>query len=244
MKIKFMPQNVEVDLNPNKSVLNIALENGIQIHSICKGVPSCAECRIKIAEGEHNINKPSKAELSLIGNSYYIDGRRLSCQVRCFGPVTIDTSEQISRTDNPAKKIRGHKSEKQYESKAILDTMLLSEAPPKIEEVKPEAPRRQEAPRRNENRNNDNRNQQNRNDTRQDNSQRDNNRDGNRDAQRNAPRNNQPRQGSQNRNDQQRRDSNRNESPRKDNPLNTDAARYQEPSSLTDSPKKSDPNKK
>ncbi len=151
MKIKFMPQNVEVDLNPNKSVLNIALENGIQIHSICKGVPSCAECRIKIAEGEHNINKPSKAELSLIGNSYYIDGRRLSCQVRCFGPVTIDTSEQISRTDNPAKKIRGHKAEKQYESKAILDTMLLDETP-RAENQRQETPRatgpRTEAPKK------------------------------------------------------------------------------------------------
>ena len=127
MKIKFIPQNVEVDLNPNKSVLNIALENGIQIHSICKGVPSCAECRIKIAEGENYINKPSKAELNLIGNSYYIDGRRLSCQVKCFGPVTIDTTEQVNRQDNPAKKIRGFKTEKQYESKAVLDTMLLSE---------------------------------------------------------------------------------------------------------------------
>ncbi len=131
MKIKFIPQNVEVDINPNKSVLNIALENGIQIHSICKGVPSCAECRIKIAEGDNNVNKPSKTELSLIGNSYYLDGRRLSCQVRCFGPVTIDTSEQINRHDNPSKKIRGFKSEKQYESKAILDTMILSEPAPK-----------------------------------------------------------------------------------------------------------------
>ncbi len=140
-----MPQDIEVDLNPNKSILNIALENGIQIHSICKGVPSCAECRIKILEGEHNINKPSKAELSLIGNSYYIDGRRLSCQVRCFGPVTVDTSEQISRTNNPAKKIRGHKSEKQYESKAILDTMLLNESPSEEVDTKTETHRRPEA---------------------------------------------------------------------------------------------------
>ncbi len=220
MKIKFMPQNVEVDLNPNKSVLNIALENGIQIHSICKGVPSCAECRIKIGEGEHNINKPSKAELSLIGNSYYIDGRRLSCQVRCFGPVTIDTSEQISRTDNPAKKIRGHKAEKQYESKAILDTLLLSD-PPAFEARREEAPRRQDQPQRNDQRNNQrNDNQRNNQQPRQQN---------------NNQRNAQPNQ--QNRN-QGPRPGNRNEGPRKDNPLNTDAARYQEPSSKTDGPKK------
>jgi ferredoxin, 2Fe-2S len=127
MKIKFVPQNIEVDLNPNKSVMRLATENGITIHSICKGVPSCAECRVKIVEGESNINKPSKVELGLIGTSYYIDGRRLSCQVKCFGPVTIDTTEQIQRKENPTKKIRGFKSQKQYESKAILDTMLLNE---------------------------------------------------------------------------------------------------------------------
>jgi ferredoxin len=139
MKIKFIPQNIEVDVNPNKSVLNIALENGIQIYSICKGIPSCAECRIKIAEGESNVNKPSKAELSLIGSSYYIDGRRLSCQVRCFGPVTIDTSEQLNRQDNPSKKLRGFKSEKQYESHAIMDTMILTEPPKETGSVSEES---------------------------------------------------------------------------------------------------------
>ncbi len=134
MKIKFVPQNIEVDVDPSKSVMNIASENGIHIHSLCKGIPSCAECRIKIVEGENYVNKPSKAELNLIGNSYYLDGRRLSCQVRCFGPVTIDTTEQVNRQDNPAKKIRGFKTEKQYESKAILDTMILTEKP-EAEEV-------------------------------------------------------------------------------------------------------------
>lgn len=127
MKIKFVPQNIEVEVNTNKSVMHLAAENGIHIHSICKGVPSCAECRIKIVEGENNINKPGKAELNLIGNSYYIDGRRLSCQVKCFGPVTVDTTEQLERKENPTKKLRGFKSQKQYESKAVLDTMLLSD---------------------------------------------------------------------------------------------------------------------
>jgi 2Fe-2S ferredoxin len=126
MKIKFLPQDIEVDLDSNKSIMTIAIENGIHIHSICKGKPSCAECRIKIVDGENNVNKPNKDELSLIGNSYYIDGRRLSCQVRCFGPVVIDTTEQIERKENPTKKIRGFKSQKQYESKAVLDTLLLN----------------------------------------------------------------------------------------------------------------------
>ncbi|WP_291515493.1 2Fe-2S iron-sulfur cluster-binding protein [Bdellovibrio sp. ArHS] len=127
MKIKFLPQNIEVEGTPDKSLLQIATENHLEIRSICKGVPSCAECRVRIQEGEANILPPNKAELSLIGTSHFIDGRRLSCQVRCFGDVTVDLTEQVERAENQTKKIRGFRTNKQIESKAVNDTMLLNE---------------------------------------------------------------------------------------------------------------------
>ena len=133
MKIKFLPQNIVVEGTPDKTLLKIATENQLEIRSICKGVPSCAECRVKIVEGESNILPPSKAELSLIGTSHFIDGRRLSCQVRCFGDVTVDLSEQMDRSENQVKKIRGFRSQKQQESHAVNDTMLLAEKPEKPE---------------------------------------------------------------------------------------------------------------
>lgn len=127
MKVKFLPQNIEVEGNPNKTLLQIATENHLEIRSICKGVPSCAECRVHIKEGEANILPPNKAELNLIGTSYFIDGRRLSCQVHCYGDVTVDLTEQVEKLENQTKKIRGFRSNKQVESKAVNDTMLLSE---------------------------------------------------------------------------------------------------------------------
>lgn len=127
MKIKFLPQNIEVEANPNKTLLQIATENHLEIRSICKGVPSCAECRVHIVEGEANILPPTKAELNLIGTSHFIDGRRLSCQVHCYGDVTVDLSEQVDKADSQTKKIRGFRSNKQVESKAVNDTMLLNE---------------------------------------------------------------------------------------------------------------------
>lgn len=127
MKIKFLPQNIEVEGSPDKSLLKIATENHLEIRSICKGVPSCAECRVRIVSGEANILPPNKAELNLIGTSHFIDGRRLSCQVRCFGDVTVDLTEQVERAENQTKKIRGFRTNKQIESKAVNDTMLLNE---------------------------------------------------------------------------------------------------------------------
>ncbi len=128
MKVKFLPQNIEVEANPNKSLLQIATENQIEIRSICKGVPSCAECRVKLVDGENNCFPPTKAELNLIGTNYFIDGRRLSCQVRCFGDITVDLTEQVDKAENQTKKIRGYRQQgKQNESHAVNDTMLLNE---------------------------------------------------------------------------------------------------------------------
>lgn len=129
MKIKFLPQGIEVEGTPNKSLLQIATENKLEIRSICKGVPSCAECRVRITEGESNTLPPTKAELNLIGSSHFIDGRRLSCQVRCFGDITVDLTEQVERAEHQTKKIRGFRSQKQIESHAVNDTFLLTEKP-------------------------------------------------------------------------------------------------------------------
>lgn len=128
MKIKFVPQNIEVEGTPEKSLLQIATENQIEIKSICKGVPSCAECRIHLTEGENNVLPPNKAELNLIGTNWHIDSRRLACQVRCFGDVTVDMTEQLERQENQTKKVRGFRSQKhQTESQAVQDTMILTE---------------------------------------------------------------------------------------------------------------------
>lgn len=125
-KIKFLPQGIEVDVNPDKTLLQIATANNIKIKSICNGTPSCAECRVKIVEGEHSIPKPSKEEMNLIGTSYYLDGRRLSCQVRCFGSVTVDLTEQLNKVVTQ-KKIKGVKLKDQKDIHAKQDTMILSE---------------------------------------------------------------------------------------------------------------------
>jgi len=126
MKIKFIPQNIEVDVDPTKSLLKIATENGVKIKSICGGVASCAECRVKIVEGENSIPEPGQAELNMIGTSYYIDGRRLSCQVHCFGSVTVDVTEQLNKVDTQ-KKVRGFRSKDTKELSAVHDTMILTQ---------------------------------------------------------------------------------------------------------------------
>lgn len=129
MKIKFIPQNVEVDVDPSKTLLQLATSAGLKIKSICGGIASCSECRVKIVEGENSIPEPGRAEQSLIGSSYYLDGRRLSCQVRCFGSVTVDLTEQLNKVDSQ-KKVRGFKQKDPKELSAVQDTMILTKKKP------------------------------------------------------------------------------------------------------------------
>lgn len=108
MKVKFLPQNVEVEIKPNQSVLDIANEHTIYIKSVCRGVPSCAECRVRILDGEYNVFPPSQKELALIGSAYFVDQRRLSCQLKCFGDITVDLTEQVEKENmSPTKRPRG-----------------------------------------------------------------------------------------------------------------------------------------
>lgn len=133
MKVKFVPTGQEIEADPNKSLLQLCVENQIEIKSICKGVPSCAECRIRVVEGEHNIVPPSKAEMSLIGTNYFIDQRRLACQVHCYGDITVDLTEQIERSEIQSKKVRGFRAPGQkgsnVETQAKQGIMVLEETP-------------------------------------------------------------------------------------------------------------------
>lgn len=99
MKIKFFPQNVEVDINPNKSVLEIAREQGLVIQSSCNGMCACGDCRVFLKEGEGHVFPPTAKEIGLIGRGHYLDQRRLSCQLYCFGNVSINLEEQEERAN-------------------------------------------------------------------------------------------------------------------------------------------------
>lgn len=131
MKIRLHPINTELEGDPNKSLLQICFDNKIELKSLCKGVPSCAECRVRVIAGESNLIPPNKAELNLIGTSYYIDGRRLACQIHAFGDISVDITDHLDKEDSSNKKIRGFRPQpgQHRESRAVQGTLVLQEGP-------------------------------------------------------------------------------------------------------------------
>lgn len=150
MKVKFLPSEEEHEIEFNETILNLAQRSGHHIQSVCKGIPSCAECRVQIVEGEHHVLPPSKKEIDLIGTAHYVDMSRLSCQLRCFGDVVVDLSEQIDKEKRAQEKPRDRMARADgQESKAVLggildnvvaeDVDVPEEIAPKVEKVKVES---------------------------------------------------------------------------------------------------------
>ena len=100
MKIKFLPQNISIEAVSGKSVMEQAKQHKLPVSSSCNGMCSCAECRVYIVEGESHVLPPTAKEVELIGGAYFLDHRRLSCQLFCFGDVTVDLSEQVERVQH------------------------------------------------------------------------------------------------------------------------------------------------
>ncbi len=126
MKVKFLPHNIELEIKPNQTVLQLANENNIAIKSVCNGMPSCAECRVRLVEGESNVTPPGVKELSLIGSGYFIDQRRLSCQLLCFGDITLDLTEQVERAkgSTSARKFLAKQKDVVVESHAVSGNLI------------------------------------------------------------------------------------------------------------------------
>lgn len=125
MKVKFMPSGEEHEIEFNETILHLAQRVGLHIQSVCKGIPSCAECRIQIMDGEHHVLPPNKKEIDLIGTAHYVDLSRLACQLRCFGDVTVDLAEQIEKEKRVSEKPRDRMARSDgQESKAVLGGIL------------------------------------------------------------------------------------------------------------------------
>lgn len=137
MKVKFLPSGQEFELAKGQSVLDLAFKNGVYIKSVCRGVASCAECRVRVVEGEHNVLPPLPKELTLIGSAQFVDQSRLACQMKCFGDVVVDLTEQEEKKKKSSlKRPRGPAVQVAERTVARSDIAALDE---KFELVAPEA---------------------------------------------------------------------------------------------------------
>lgn len=76
-------KEVELKASVGESILEVALDHGINIEHACGGVVACSTCHIYLEQGEDNINEAEDEELDRVDEAPGVQlNSRLSCQCR------------------------------------------------------------------------------------------------------------------------------------------------------------------
>ena len=80
--ITYLPAGTRVDCAAGESVFEVARRAGIHVTTACVGKATCGLCRVKVISGEQHLSPFNSAERKHLGNVYFINKLRLSCQAR------------------------------------------------------------------------------------------------------------------------------------------------------------------
>jgi 2Fe-2S ferredoxin len=80
--VTFLPSGARVPCAAGETVFGVARRAGISVTTACVGKASCGLCRVKIVSGEAHLSAFNAAERKHLGNVYFINKLRLSCQAQ------------------------------------------------------------------------------------------------------------------------------------------------------------------
>lgn len=88
-KVRFLPDNIEIEIDEATSLREAAHLAGVDVHDRCGGLGACCNCVVTVVSGEENINVKTVIEEAVF---YLSPADRLSCQCRIIGDVIVKTS--------------------------------------------------------------------------------------------------------------------------------------------------------
>ena len=84
--ITFLPAGITVEVEEGTSILEAALQNGIDLEHNCGGVGACTTCHVIIRNGEDNLSEMSDEEEDRLSMAEGLTMHsRLGCQARIEG---------------------------------------------------------------------------------------------------------------------------------------------------------------
>lgn len=79
----------EVPIQPEQTLLELALAADIPLVNVCGGNARCSTCRVVVVEGSENLTLRKDLEALLAQGRGFPDTVRLACQTRATGPVRV-----------------------------------------------------------------------------------------------------------------------------------------------------------
>ena len=89
-KVKFLPQDVEIEVEEGKTLLDAALDNNIRIDHNCGGNCACSTCHVIIEEGFDSLGEISEDEEDMLDEAESLtDTSRLACQCKVVQDLVV-----------------------------------------------------------------------------------------------------------------------------------------------------------
>ncbi len=79
-----------VEVADGENLLDASRRVDAPVQTLCNGIASCVQCRVKIVSGGENLSPPESLEKDRIGNIFHITGERMGCQARVQGDVVVE----------------------------------------------------------------------------------------------------------------------------------------------------------
>ncbi len=84
------PDGLEFDLEPDETILDACLRNGIRLEHACEKACACTTCHVIVKEGFENLEDASDEEEDLLDKAWGLQpNSRLSCQAYPVDEVTV-----------------------------------------------------------------------------------------------------------------------------------------------------------
>lgn len=129
-RIIFEPMGLSVKTDPDKSILDVAASRDVPIRSDCGGKGLCGKCLV-IAEPAESLSPLTEVEMELLTPSQRNSSRRLACQARIKGPLTVTIPEQLA----DSKEARGKSGVwGKYPVDSMVERLVLSYGTPSCSE--------------------------------------------------------------------------------------------------------------
>ena len=99
MKVTFLPLNISVEVDVGTSILEAALENGVNLDHNCGGVCACTTCHVIVKRGDDSLSEIDDAEDDRLSQAEGLTlHSRLGCQAVVESgdeDVTVESPNQV-----------------------------------------------------------------------------------------------------------------------------------------------------
>lgn len=89
--LTFLPYNITTQGREGDSILDIALNNGVDLPHNCGGVCACSTCHVIVKEGMENLSEMEDNEADQLDQAEGLTlASRLGCQAKVLGNVVVE----------------------------------------------------------------------------------------------------------------------------------------------------------